>query len=269
MKAVVVDRYGPPEVLRIEDVPRPTPEADQVLIRVHASTVNRSDCGFRGADPFFIRFRTGVRRPKWRTPGMELAGVVEEIGSSVTEFEVGDEVFGVGSWGAHAEYVCRREQGALAHMPAELSFDEAASILDGAIIALACVRKADPKPGTRMLIYGATGSIGTAAIQLAKHYGADVTAVGNTKNLELMRALGADRVIDYTREDFTQSGETYDAVFDSVGKHSFRRCRNSLEPGGVFIEMDLGFMWHVPPRALATRWIGDKRVTRPIPIYTT
>ena len=268
MKAVVVDRYGPPEVLRIEDVPRPAPDAHQVLIKVHATTMNRSDCGYRGAHPFFTRLFTGLRRPKRRIPGMEFAGVIEEIGSSVTEFEVGDEVFGVGGWGAHAEYVCRRADSALAHKPADMTFDEAASVPDGAIIALACVRKADPKPGTRMLIYGATGSIGTAAIQLAKHFGADVTAVVNTKNLELARSLGADQVIDWTREDFTKSGETYDAVFDSVGKHSFRRCRQSVKPGGIFIETDLGFMWHVPPLALATRWIGDRRLTLPIPSYT-
>ncbi len=140
--------------------------------------------------------------------------------------------------------------------------------LDGAIIALACLRKADPLEGRSIVVYGASGAIGTAAVQLAKHFGADVTAVCNTKNLELVRSLGADEVIDYTQEDFTKNGETYDVVFDAVGKHSFRRCRRSLKPGGIFIETDLGFMWHVPPLALATRWIGDKRVTLPIRKYT-
>ena len=268
MKAVVVDRYGPPEVLRLEDVPRPVPEADQILIRVHATTVNRSDCGFRAADPFFSRVFTGLRRPKWRIPGMEVAGVVEEIGSSVTQFAVGDEVFGVGGSGAHAEFVCRREQGPLAHKPESMTFEEAASVLDGAVIALACLRNGNVGQGTSILIHGATGSIGTAAVQLARHLGAEITAVGNTENLELVRSLGAHCVVDYTQEDFTKNGETYDVVFDAVGKHSFRRCRRSLNRGGIFVETDLGFMWHVPPLALASRWIGDNRVTLPIPSYT-
>jgi len=267
MRAVVHDRYGPPEVLRLEDVERPVPKDDEVLVEVHATTVTRSDCGFRGADPFFARVFTGLRRPKRRIPGMELAGVVEAVGTAVSEFEVGDEVFGVRS-GAHAEYVCVREAGALAHKPDSLSFEEAAAVCDGAIIALACLRRAGLRKGRSILIYGASGSIGTAAVQLARHFDADVTAVCDTKNLELARSLGADEVIDYTQEDFTKNGKAYDVVFDSVGKHSFRRCRRSLEPGGIYIETDLGFMWHVPLLALSTRWIGDKKVTLPIPKYT-
>ncbi len=149
-----------------------------------------------------------------------------------------------------------------------MSFEEAAAVSDGAIIALACLRKTDLHTGQSILIYGASGSIGTAAVQLAKHFGLDVTAVCNTKNLELVASLGADRVIDYTQEDFTKNGETYDVVFDAVGKHSFRRSRGSLKPGGIFLETDLGYMWHVPPLALLSRWIGDKRVTLPIPKYT-
>jgi NADPH:quinone reductase-like Zn-dependent oxidoreductase len=267
MRAVVCDRYGPPEVLRLEEVERPVPKDDEVLVKVHATSVTRTDCGFRGAEPFFSRVFTGLRRPKRRIPGMELAGVVEAVGAAVTEFEVGDEVFGVRS-GAHAEYVCVREQGALAHKPAGMSFREAAAVSDGVIIALACLRKADPLERRSIVIYGASGSIGTAAVQLAKHFGAHVTAVCNTKNLELVRSLGADEVIDYLQEDFTKNGKTYDVVFDSVGKHSFRRSRRSLKPGGIFIETDLGFMWHVPPLALLTRLIGSKRVTLPLPKYT-
>jgi NADPH:quinone reductase-like Zn-dependent oxidoreductase len=268
MRAVVCETYGPPEVLRIEEIERPVPDDDQVLVRIHATTVNRSDCGTRSAKPFFTRFFTGLRRPKRRIPGMELAGVVEAVGSAVTEFEVGDHVFGVKGVGAHAEFVCIRESGPLAHKPAAMSFDEAAAVCDGAIIALACLGKADLRQGRSILIYGASGSIGTAAVQLAKHLGADVTAVCDTKNVELVRSLGADRAIDYLREDFTKNGETYDIIFDAVGKHSFRRCRRSLKPRGIYIETDLGFMWHVPPLALLTRWIGDKRVTLPIPKYT-
>jgi NADPH:quinone reductase-like Zn-dependent oxidoreductase len=267
MRAVVCDRYGPPEVLRLDEVERPVPKDGEVLVRVHATTVNRTDCGFRAAKPFFSRAFTGLLRPKQRIPGMELAGVVEAAGPAVTEFTVGDEVFGVRS-GAHAEYVCVREKGAFAHKPAGMSFEEAAAVSDGVIIALACLRKAGELKGRRILIYGASGSIGTAAVQLAKHFGAHVTAVCNTKNLELVRSLGADEVIDYLREDFTRSGETYDVVFDAVGKHSFRRSRRSLKPGGIFIETDLGFGWHVPPLALLTRWIGGKKVTLPIPKYT-
>jgi NADPH:quinone reductase-like Zn-dependent oxidoreductase len=267
MRAVVHDRYGPAEVLRIEEVERPVPKEDEVLVKVHATTVTRSDCGYRAADPFFSRVFTGLRGPKQRVVGMELAGVVEAVGSAVTEFEVGDEVFGLRS-GANAEFVCVREQGALAHKPASLSFEEAAPLADGASIALACLSKADLGPGKQIVVYGASGAIGTAAVQIAKASGARVTAVCNTKNVELMRSLGADEVVDYTQEDFTKNGKTYDVVFDAVGKHSFRRCRGSLKEGGLHIETDLGFMWHVPFLALATRWIGGKRVTLPIPKYT-
>ena len=267
MRAVVHDRYGGPEVLRLENVERPAPKEGEVLVKVHATSVTRTDCGMRGAEPFFARVFTGLRRPKQRILGMELAGVVKSVGAAVTEFEVGDEVFGVRT-GANAEFVCVREKGALAHKPAGMPFEEAAAVCDGAIIALACLRKADLREGRSILIYGASGAIGTAAVQLAKHFGAHVTAVCNTKNVELVRSLGADEVVEYLREDFTKNGKTYDVVFDAVGKHSFRRCRHSLEPGGVYIETDLGFMWHVPPLALLTRWIGDKRVTLPIPKYT-
>ena len=266
MRAVVQDRYGPPEVLRVEEVDRPVPKENEVLVAVHATTVTRTDCGERGADPFFGRVFYGLRRPKNRIAGTELAGVVESVGAAVTEFEIGDRVFGMRS-GANAEYVCVREQGALAHMPAGTSFEEAAPVSDGGVIALSCLRKGGLRDGQRIVVYGASGSIGTAAVQLAKHFGAHVTAVCNMKNLELVRSLGADEVIDYLNEDFTTNGETYDVVFDAVGKHSFRRCRRSIEPGGVYLETDLGFMWHVPPLALATRWVGSKKVTLPLPKY--
>jgi NADPH:quinone reductase-like Zn-dependent oxidoreductase len=184
----------------------------------------------------------------------------------VTGFAVGDEVFGLRS-GANAEYVCVREAGALAHKPASLTFEEAAALSDGASIARACLAKADLAPGKRIVVYGATGAIGTAGVQLAKATGAHVTAVANTKNVELVRSLGADVVIDWEHESFTRNGQRYDAIFDAVGKQSFRRCRGSLNAGGVFITTDLGFMWHVPPLALLSR-LGGKRVTLPIPKYT-
>jgi len=268
MRAVVHDRYGPPEVLRLEEVERPVPKDDEVLVKVHATTVNRSDCGWRSAKPFITRYFTGLRRPKRRILGSELAGEVEAVGKAVTEFEVGDRVFGINYFGAHAEFVCMPEDRPLAQMPTGMSFEEAATVCDGAILALTCLSKADLREGRSILIYGASGSIGTAAVQLAKYFEADVTAVCNTKNLELVRSLGADRVIDYTQEDFTENGTTYDVVFDAVGKHSFRRCRRSVKPGGIYIETDLGFLWHVPILAFATRRIGDKRVTLPTPNYT-
>jgi NADPH:quinone reductase-like Zn-dependent oxidoreductase len=267
VRAVVHDRYGPPDVLRLADVEKPTPKEDEILIRIKATTVNRSDCGWRAPHPFFSRIFTGLLRPKRPILGSELAGVVEAVGSAVTTFEAGDEVFGLKS-GAHAEYVCARESGAVARKPAGMSFEEAAAVCDGAIIALTCLRKAGLQRGQSIVVYGASGSIGTAGVQLAKHFGARVTAVCNTKNLELVRSLGADAVVDYTREDFTGNGETYDVVFDAVGKHSFRRCRRSLKRGGVYVETDLGFMWHAPVLVLLTRWVGDKRVTIPIPKYT-
>ena len=267
MRAVVHDRYGPPEVLRLAEVERPVPMEDEVLVKVHATSVTRTDCGFRAADPFFARVFTGLRRPKRKTPGLELAGVVEEVGAAVREFEVGDEVFGIRG-GANAEYVCVREGGALAHKPAGISFEEAAAVCDGALLARSCLARADLREGRSILVYGASGSIGTAAVQLSKQFGAHVTAVCDTKNVELVRSLGADVVIDYLQEDFTKNGETYDVVFDAVGKHSFRRCRHSVKPGGMYVETDLGFMWHVPLLALSTRWIGKKRVTLGIGKYT-
>ena len=267
MRAVVHDRYGPPDVLRLEEVERPAPGDDEVLVRIHATTVNRTDCGLRAANPFITRFFTGLRRPKRRILGMELAGEVEAVGAAVTQFAVGDEVFGVKESGAHAEFVCVPESAALAHKPAGTTFVEAAAVCDGASLALACLRNTDLRNGRSILVYGASGSVGTAGVQLAKYFGADVTAVCGTKNLELVASLGADRVVDYTQEDFTKNGETYDVIFDAVGKHSFRRCRRSLKPGGIYAETDLGFMWHVPLLALSTRWIGDKKVRLGITKY--
>jgi NADPH:quinone reductase-like Zn-dependent oxidoreductase len=262
MKAVLRDRYGPPEVLQVGEVDPPVPADDEVLVRVRATTVNRTDCGWRRGSPFFVRYFTGIRRPRWRILGMEFAGEVEAVGRSVTTFDVGDRVFGVLGHGANAEFVSVPVSRALMHMPAAMSFEEAAAICDGWCIALSCLRNVDLHEGRRVVVYGASGSVGTAAVQLAHSLGANVTAVCNTKNVELVRSLGADEVIDYEREDFTRNGRTYDVIFDAVGKHSYRRCRRSLAPDGVFIETDLGFMWHVPLLALAS-----KRVTLGVARY--
>ena len=267
MRAVVYDRYGPPDVLRLEDVERPVPAENELLVRIRATTVTRTDAGLRSAEYFISRFVTGLLRPKRRILGIEFAGEVEAVGDAVTEFEPGDHVFGVKS-GAHADFVALRESGPVAHMPAGMSFEEAAAVCDGAALALACLRKADVREGRSIVVYGASGSVGTAAVQLARYFGAHVTAVCNPKNLELVRSLGADEVIDYTREDFTRRGQTYDVIFDAVGKHSFRRCRRALKPGGIFLETDLGFMWHAPLLVLLTKWIGSKKVKLGVTKYS-
>jgi NADPH:quinone reductase-like Zn-dependent oxidoreductase len=264
MKAVICDRYGPADVLRIEDVERPVPGPDEVLIRIRATTVNRSDCHYRLGSPPFARLFTGLVRPRHRILGSELAGDVEATGPAVTEFTPGDAVFGVQAWkfGAHAEYICMRQNAALAHKPAGVSYEDAAAVCDGVILALMCLRRADIRKGRSILVYGASGSIGTAAVQLSRYFDADVTAVCTTKNLDLVTKLGADRAIDYTREDFSANGQTYDVIFDAVGKRSFGRCRDSLNPGGIYLATD-----HLHNLILAT-WTsraGDKKVVFPIP----
>jgi NADPH:quinone reductase-like Zn-dependent oxidoreductase len=260
MRAVVHDRYGPPEVLRLEEVDRPVLKDDEVLVSVHASSVTRSDTGLRGSEYWFARAFTGLRRPTQRIAGMELAGVVEAAGAAVTRFRVGDEVFGIRS-GANAEYVCVREDGVLAHKPAGMTFEEAAAVVDGACTALAFLRQAGLQGGHRLLVYGASGSTGTAAVQLARHLGADVTAVCDTRHLEPVRSLGAHRVIDYQREDFTASGRTYDIVLDAVGMLSPWRSRRSLEPEGVYLTAgSAGSVLSVLVLSVLTRWIGTRRV---------
>jgi NADPH:quinone reductase-like Zn-dependent oxidoreductase len=272
MRAVVHDRYGPPEVLRLEEVELPVPKDDEVLIKVHASAVNRTDTGLRSAEYFISRFLTGLTRPKrkLRIPGTELAGEVVAVGRAVTEFEVGDHVFGVSSKtaGAHAEYLCLPESAPLAHKPNETTFEEAAAVCDGAILALSYLRRMDLRKRRKVLIYGSSGSIGTAGVQLAKYFDADVTAVCNTKNVELVRSLGAGRVIDHTKEDFTKDSGTYDFIFDAVGKLSFKQVKGSLKPGGIYGSTDLGPHWQNPFLALWTSRIGDKKVLFPIPRYT-
>jgi NADPH:quinone reductase-like Zn-dependent oxidoreductase len=269
VRAVVYDRYGPPEVQRLEEVERPVPREDEVLVKIHATTVTRTDCGIRAGKPFFVRLIFGLRRPKQRILGTELAGEIEAVGAAVSKFAIGDHVFGsteAFKSGSHAEFVCVREIGPLAHKPAAMTFEEAAAVTDGAVLALMCLESVHPQSGQAILVYGASGAIGTAGVQLAKHFGADVTAVCSTKNLELVRSLGADTVIDYTQEDFTRSGRTYDVIFDAVGKQSFSRCKGSLKPGGAYVATDgLGNIF----LALWTSRIGDKKVLFPIPPHYT
>ena len=247
MRAVVYDQYGPPDVLRLEDVARPVPQDDEVLVRIYATTVNRLDCATRDANQrsglaiaLISRLVFGVRRPRRRILGNELAGVVEAVGTTVSEFAVGDQVFGATGlgFGAHAEFICVRQNARIARKPTGLSFEQAAAVCDGAFNALSCLRPTHLGKGKSILVYGASGSIGTAGVQLARYFGAEVTAVCSTKNLELVKSLGADAVIDYTREDFTRNGQSYDVIFDAVGKHSFRRSRGSLKPGGSYLATD-------------------------------
>jgi NADPH:quinone reductase-like Zn-dependent oxidoreductase len=269
MRAVVYDRYGPPEVQRLEDVERPVPKDDEVLVKIHATTVTRSDCGIRAAKPFLIRFFFGLRRPRQRILGTELSGEIEAVGAAVSEFAVGDHVFGSTNafmTGTHADFICMKESAPLAHKPAGMTFEQAAAVTDGAVLALMCLNAAHPEKGQRILVYGASGAIGTAGVQLARYFEADVTAVCNTKNLELVRSLGADRVIDYTQEDFTKNGQTYDVIFDAVGKHSFSRCKGSLNRGGSYVATD-GFQNLF--LALWTSRIGDRKVLFPIPPHYT
>jgi NADPH:quinone reductase-like Zn-dependent oxidoreductase len=263
MRAVIHDRYGPPEVLRIEEVEPPAPEDEEILVRIHATTLNRTDCHARKADPVLWRILgAGLLRPKQRLSGSDFAGEVVAIGGAVREFAVGDHVFGTSGFrfGAHAELFCMPESGLVARKPEPLTFEEAAAVPDGALPALHALRGVGAREGMRIVVYGASGATGTAAVQLARHFGAHVTAVCNTKNVELVRSLGADEVVDYLQEDFTKNGETYDVVLDAVGKHSFRRSRRSLTPRGLFVATDLGFMWHVPLLALWSRRFGDRKL---------
>ena len=263
MRAVVHDRYGPPDVLRVDEVARPVPKEDEVLVRVHASTVTRGEAmGVRSVDYRFTRVFTGIRRPRKTFFGSEFAGRVEEVGAAVTELQVGDDVFGARA-GANAEYVSVPETAVIAPMPIGLTYEEAAAIPDGSLLALTCLRPAYPLQGKTVVVYGAAGSVGTAAVQLlARHFeAADVTAVCDTKDVELVRSLGAREVLDRLREDFTKNGVSYDVIFDAVGRHSFRRCRRSLKPGGIYISMDLGFMYHLPLLAIVTRFAGSRRAT--------
>jgi NADPH:quinone reductase-like Zn-dependent oxidoreductase len=267
MKAAVHTRYGPPDVVRILEVDKPAAKDNEVLVKVHATTVNRTDSGLRAAKPFVNRFFTGLRRPRVTVLGNEFAGQVEAAGRDVRSFAVGDRVFGYNGtrFGAHAEYLAMPEDGSLATMPAKLTYEEAAPSTEGSHYALSLIRKARIRSGQNVLVNGATGAIGSAAVQLLKGLGAEVTAVCGTEHVELVRSLGADRVIDYTAEDFTRDTQTYDVVLDAVGKSSFGRCKRLLEPGGIYLSSDLGPLSQNPILALITPLLRGKKVVFPIP----
>ena len=266
MKAVVNTRYGSPNVLEIRQAPKPEPKAGEVSVKVRATTVNRTDCGMLRASPFFVRLFVGLLRPKHTVLGMDFAGTVEAAGAGATSFEPGARVFGMSpsDFGAHAEYLCVPEKGDIAAMPAGVRFREAV-ICEGAFYADTILRKFGLKTGHKILIYGASGAIGTAALQLAKSYGAEVTAVVAARHLDLVNSLGADRVVDYTAEDFSQIGEIFDFVLDAVGKTTYFRCRKLLKPNGVFAATDFGPGWLNVPLAIWSAVTGSNRVVFPIP----
>ncbi len=266
MKAAVNTRYGSPDVLEIRQVPTPVPKTGEVLIKVHATTVNRTDCGMLRARPFIVRLFAGLWRPKRTILGLDFAGTVEGIGAGVTSFMAGERVFGMSpdGYGGHAEYLCMPETGTIAAMPTGLPFDEAV-VGEGAWYADTYLRKFGLKSGDKILIYGASGAIGTAAVQLAKFYGAEVTAAVGTRHLELVKALGADRVIDFSAEDFTQIDDGFDFVLDAVGKTTFFRCRRLLKPGGVFSATDLGPWCQTILLAMWSSITGSHRVVFPTP----
>ncbi len=270
MKAIVYTKYGPPEVAQLKEVATPLPKDNEVLVKVYASTVNRTDAGFRSAEYFVSRFWSGLLRPKFQILGCEFAGIIEAVGATVTTFKPGDKVFGFNdtSFGGHAEYLTIPESNTIAHLPEGTSFEIAAAITEGAHYALVDIRAAKVTAGQQVLVYGATGAIGSAAVQLLKHAGAIVTAVCDTKNVALVKALGADTVIDYKTQDFTKTENKYAFIFDAVGKSSFGQCKPLLTNKGIYISTELGKngenIWY----ALTTPILGGKKLLFPIPSIT-
>jgi len=238
MQAIVYTTYGSPDVLQLNDVEKPTPKDNEVLIRIHAAIVGPADCAFRKGDPFIVKLIYGLARPKFAVLGVEFAGEIEAIGKDVKLFTKGDQVFGMSpnSFGAHAEYMCLPEDKPLIIKPSNTTYAEAAGIVDGATTALTFLRDvAKLQRGQKALINGASGAVGAYAVQLAKYFGAEVSGVCSTANVALVKSLGADNVIDYTKEDFTKSGQTYDVIFDAVGKSSFSRCQGALTQKGMYL----------------------------------
>ena len=260
MKAIVCTKYGPPDVLRLRERETPVPKESEVLVKVHAAAVTAADSMMRKGEPFYARLFLGLLRPKNPVPGTGFSGEIEAVGKDVTLFKKGDQVFGETGvrFGAYAEYLCVPQEGLLERKPASMTHEEAAPVCDGALTGLNFLRELGKiRSGQRVLINGASGGLGTSAVQLAKHFGAVVTGVCSTANLELVKSLGADHVVDYTKVDFTKTGQTYDIIYDTVGKSSFSRCKRSLTEDGVYLSPVLGLPLLF--RMVWTSAIGSKK----------
>src|SRR5438445_1638795 len=274
MKAIICTRYGPPEVLELREVEKPTPKANEVLIRVLAATVTKGDCELRSLKlpllwKLLLRIGFGIRAPRKKILGQELAGDIESVGHAVTLFKRGDQIFASTGLhlGAYAEYDCLPEKGLIVTRPVNMTYEEAAAVPVGGLHALQYLRKANIQSGQKVLINGAGGSIGTVAVQLAKYYGAEVTGVDSTGKLDMLRSIGADHAIDYTREDFTENGEKYDVIFDTVGKSSYSPSLKSLKETGFYLLGNPGLSQMI--RAQWTSRRGSKRVVGRMELYRT
>ena len=267
MKAAYRKEYGPPESLKIKELEIPKVKENEILIKVHAATVNRTDCAVLRGSPYIMRLFTGLLKPRLPITGTDFAGEVEAVGNKVSSFKVGNRVFGFNDSGSasHAQYMKISADKAISLIPEKLSYEEAAASLEGAHYAYNFIKKVKVKEGEKILINGATGAIGSALVQFSKYYGAYVTAVGNSKNIELMKSLGADKVIDYQTADFTEDNQKYKYIFDAVGKSSFTKCRNLLETDGVYISSELGSLGENLFLALVTKISSGKKVIFPTP----
>ncbi len=270
MKSAVYKKYGPPEVIKIAAVQQPLPQEDEILIKVFASTVNRTDCGFRSGEPFVARFWSGLFRPRVTILGCEYAGEVMQIGRKVTSFRVGQRVFGYNetTFGGHAEYVVVKQGAPIATIPDDTGYEEAAPITEGAHYALCDIRASKIKRGQSALVYGATGAIGSAAVQILKSMGVTVTAVCNTKSVELIESIGADEVLDYQTENVTMTDKRFDLVLDAVGKCSFKRYKRLMKQHSVYISTEMGKNAENILLAIVTPFLGGKKVLFPIPSIT-
>jgi len=271
VRAAIAERYGTPDVIRFVDLPVPLPAPGEVLVRIHATTVNRTDLGVLTGSPAIARLFYGPTRPKHPVLGNEFAGVVEAVGDDVTGFAVGERVFGFDDarFGCHAEYKAVRDDRLIAHMPVGFDFEEAAPGNEGACYAFSNLRIGGiEEPGKRVLVYGATGAIGSAAVQLAAYFDAEVTAVCATEHVDLVRALGAAHVVDYTADTLPPPGALYDIVFDAVGKTTYRTWKQAIVPGGVYVASDAGPGSRNLPLALWSRLAGDHRVAMALPAHS-
>lgn len=270
MKAIIYNNYGKPEELHLAEVKKPVPKDHEVLVKIHATTVNRTDCGALSGKPYIFRlFIGGLLKPKNKIMGSVFAGEIEAIGKGVQDFKVGDKIFGFNDeiLNSFAEYTCLSKKEAMIKMPKNFTFEETAANCEGTHYALNFINRVKLSAGQKVLVNGATGAIGSAAVQLFKNLNLEVVAVANTKNLDLVKSLGADRVIDYLKQDFTKilKGENFDFVFDAVGKSSFSKCKPLLNPGGIYVSSELGWMAENIFYALTTPFFGKKKVIFPIP----